>query len=147
MLEKAVLYIFNFSIILFCKRNSVDFQKQIKFIETVDCDYYDEEYELYKNRVKQFNTVLNLIQKHQKEIEELKTKYDKDTHTLQNQLDVANADRVEKDKIIDEMAARVYLTKEEREEMEKDIYNNVNHKGFADFVKRYIKMKVRKEND
>lgn len=39
-----------------------------------------------------------------KENEELKEKYDKDTHTLQNQLDIANADRVEKDKIIDLMA-------------------------------------------
>ena len=35
-----------------------------------------------------------------KEIKELKEKYDKDTHTLQNQLDIANADRVEKDKIM-----------------------------------------------
>lgn len=87
-------------------------------------------------------TVLNLIEKQQKEIAELKEKYDKDTHTLQNQLDLANADRVEKDKIIDEMAPRVYLTKEEREEMKKDIYNNVNHKGFADFVKRYFEKKV-----
>ena len=71
------------------KENINYFQKQIKFIETVDCDYYDEEYELYKNRVKQFNTILNLIQKQQAEISELKEKYDKDTHTLQNQLDVA----------------------------------------------------------
>lgn len=39
-----------------------------------------------------------------KENEELKAKYDKDTHTLQNQLDIANADRVGKDKIIDLMA-------------------------------------------
>lgn len=104
------------------KENINYFQEQIKFIETVDCDYYDEEYELYKNRVKQFKTVLNLIQKQQAEIEK-------------------------KDKIIDEMAARVYLNEEEREEMKKDIYNNVNHKGFADFVKRYFEMKVRKEND
>lgn len=51
------------------KENINYFQEQIKFIETVDCDYYDEEYELYKNRVKQFNTVLNLIQKQQAEIE------------------------------------------------------------------------------
>ena len=35
---------------------------------------------------------------------ELKEKYNKDTHTLQNQLDIANADIVEKDKIIDLMA-------------------------------------------
>lgn len=51
------------------KENINYFQEQIKFIETVDCDYYDEEYELYKNRVKQFNTVLNLIQKQQAELE------------------------------------------------------------------------------
>ncbi len=38
------------------------------------------------------------------EIKELKEKYNKDTHTLQNQLDIANADRIEKDKIIDLMA-------------------------------------------
>lgn len=44
--------------------------------------------------------ISNLIEKQQKEIKELKEKYDKDTHTLQNQLDIANADRVEKDKII-----------------------------------------------
>lgn len=50
------------------KENINYFQEQIKFIETVDCDYYDEEYELYKNRVKQFNTVLNLIQKQQAEL-------------------------------------------------------------------------------
>lgn len=29
-----------------------------------------------------------------KEIKELKEKYDKDTHTLQNQLDIANADKI-----------------------------------------------------
>lgn len=34
------------------KENINYFQEQIKFIETVDCDYYNEEYELYKNRAK-----------------------------------------------------------------------------------------------
>ena len=48
--------------------------------------------------------ILNLIENQQKEISELKAKYYKDTHTLQNQLDIANADRIEKDKIIDLMA-------------------------------------------
>lgn len=43
------------------------------------------------------------ILKKSKNIEELKQKYNKDTHTLQNQLDIANADRIEKDKIIDLM--------------------------------------------
>ena len=49
-------------------------------------------------------TILSDYKKMLKEIEELKEKYDKDTHTLQNQLDIANADRVEKDKIIKLMA-------------------------------------------
>ena len=42
------------------------FKEQIKFIEAVDCDYYEEEYELYKNRIKQFSTVLSLIKEQQK---------------------------------------------------------------------------------
>ena len=50
------------------------FKEQIKFIEAVDCDYYEEEYELYKNRIKQFSTVLSLIKEQQEEIENLKNK-------------------------------------------------------------------------
>ena len=57
------------------------FQEQIKFIENVDCDYYDEEYELYKNRAKQFNTILNLIQKQQAELE----KKDKEIEDWKNE--------------------------------------------------------------
>lgn len=45
------------------------FKEQIKFIEAVDCDYYDEEYKLYKNRVKQFETVLNMLKEKDAEIE------------------------------------------------------------------------------
>lgn len=45
------------------------FKEQIKFIEAVDCDYYDEEYELYKNRVKQFETILNMLKEKDAEIE------------------------------------------------------------------------------
>lgn len=45
------------------------FKEQIKFIEAVDCDYYDEEYELYKNRVKQFETVLNMLKENSEEKE------------------------------------------------------------------------------
>lgn len=45
-------------------------------------------------------TVLKALEQKDKEIQELKEKWNKDTHTLQNQLDLVNADRVEKDKII-----------------------------------------------
>lgn len=64
------------------------------------------------------DTVIQALEQKDKEIQELKKDnqhqwderckltfaYDKDTYTLQNQLDLANADRVEKDKIIDLMA-------------------------------------------
>lgn len=39
--------------------------------------------------------ILNLIEKLQKENEELRAKWDKDTHILQNKLDYANADRID----------------------------------------------------
>lgn len=43
-------------------------EDQIKFIEATDCDYYDEELELYQNRVKQFNTVLSMLEEKDKTI-------------------------------------------------------------------------------
>ena len=46
------------------------------------------------NTVKAYNTILNLIEKLQKENEELKAKWDKDTHILQNELDLTNADKI-----------------------------------------------------
>lgn len=49
------------------------FKEQIKFIEAVDCDYYDEEYELYKNRVKQFELVLNMLKENSAEIHQKNT--------------------------------------------------------------------------
>lgn len=55
------------------KKNINYFKEQIKFIEAVDCDYYDEEYELYKNRVKQFETVLSMIEKRDKQIDLMAT--------------------------------------------------------------------------
>ena len=44
------------------KKHIKYFEEQIKFIEATDCDYYDEELELYQNRVKQFNTVLFMLE-------------------------------------------------------------------------------------
>lgn len=41
--------------------------------------------------------------------DEIEQKYDKDTHILQNRLDLANAKNIEKDKIIDLMAK--YISK------------------------------------
>ena len=44
---------------------------------------------------KSIDNLLNLIEKLQKENEELRVKWDKDTHILQNKLDYANADRID----------------------------------------------------
>ena len=41
------------------------------------------------------------------ERDKIKQEYDKDTHILQNQLDLANAKNIEKDKIIDLMAEQL----------------------------------------
>ena len=43
------------------------FKKQIRFIEFVDRTYYAVEYKLYKNRVKQFETVLNMLKEQREE--------------------------------------------------------------------------------
>ena len=46
----------------YLKKHIKYFEEQIKFIEATDCDYYDEELELYQNRVKQFNIVLSMLE-------------------------------------------------------------------------------------
>ncbi len=53
------------------KKHIKYFEEQIKFIEATDCDYYDEELELYQNRVKQFNTVLSMLEEKDKQIDKL----------------------------------------------------------------------------
>ena len=45
----------------YLKKHIKYFEEQIEFIEATDCDYYDEELELYQNRVKQFNIVLSML--------------------------------------------------------------------------------------
>lgn len=51
------------------KKHIKYFEEQIKFIEATDCDYYDEELELYQNRVKQFNTILSMLKEKDKMID------------------------------------------------------------------------------
>ena len=53
----------------YLKKHIKYFEEQIKFIEATDCDYYDEEFELYQNRVKQFNTVLFMLEEKDKIID------------------------------------------------------------------------------
>ena len=58
--EKAIEYF---------KKHIKYFEEQIKFIEAADCDYYDEELELYQNRVRQFNIVLSMLKEKDKIID------------------------------------------------------------------------------
>lgn len=51
------------------KKHIKYFEEQIKFIEATDCDYYDEELELYQNRVKQFKTILSMLEEKDKIID------------------------------------------------------------------------------
>lgn len=61
--------------------------------------------------------ILNLIEKLQKENEELRAKWDKDTHILQNKLDYANADRID-------LAQQNKELRKENEELKQDRNNN-----------------------
>ena len=58
------------------------------------------------------DTLLNIIKKLQKENEELRAKWDKDTHILQNKLDYANADRID--------------LAQQNKELKQDYYNLIN---------------------
>ena len=55
----------------YLKKHIKYFEEQIKFIEATDCDYYDEELELYQNRIKQFNTILSMLEEKDKIIEQM----------------------------------------------------------------------------
>jgi hypothetical protein len=54
-----------------------------------------------------------------KENEELRAKWDKDTHILQNKLDYANADRID-------LTQQNKELRKENEELKKDYYNVIN---------------------
>ena len=83
---------------------SVKENSDMAFFET------DEDYYFLKaigHILSDYKRVLGMNEILLKENEELKTKYDKDTHKLQNDLDIANAKNIEKDKIIDLMASEI----------------------------------------
>lgn len=102
--------------------------------------------------LKSLAIVLKALEQKDKEIQELKAKYDKDTHTLQNQLDIANADRVEKDKIIKAMAKYLNST-----DIDEDICKTVskefnctlyqNEDFCINCIIAYFQKKAREENE
>lgn len=64
-------------VIEYLKEEIKYFERQIKFIETTECDYYDEELELYKNKVKEFNTILSMLEEKDKIIDLMVEEIDK----------------------------------------------------------------------
>ena len=129
-----------------------------KFIEK--CYKYDESVEIKGISVgeeyRMLNTVckaLNLIEKLQKENEELRAKWDKDTHILQNKLDYANADKInnyipvslveekieELDKRIDFLNTELTKCYIEREKLgsETDIDNNETYIFYMEEEKNF----------
>lgn len=80
----------------YLKKHIKYFEEQIKFIEATDCDYYNEELELYQNRIKQFNTILSMLE--EKDIKLIETK----EANRQLSIELKN-----KDKIIDLMANHI----------------------------------------
>ena len=113
-----------------------------KFIEK--CYKYDESVEIKGISVgeeyRMLNTVckaLNLIEKLQKENEELRAKWDKDTHILQNKLDYANADRID----LAQQNKELRKENEELKEKENKIYKEV-HESLA--FEKFLIVKERK---
>lgn len=144
------------------------FKRYINFQESTIDDYYKMDEEYYKDQIEQLElstqllkTILNLIENQQialeqkyKEIQELKEKWNKDTHILQNQLDLANADRVEKDKIIDltvDFIDDIWTLDDEQEDCfiprEFSNIDDCIKKSCKACIKQYFKEKVSKEND
>lgn len=109
------------------------------------------------------DNIKNYLEQKDKEISELKEDnqhqwderckltfaYDKDTHTLQNQLDVANADRVEKDKIIKAMAKYINSTDKDEDVCREtgDTFNCAEYRNCEECIIEFFKKKARKENE
>lgn len=110
------------------------FQEQIKIIENFDCDYYEEEYELYKNRIKQFNTILNLIQLQQKKVE-IKNKI----------IEFCNKDLTEQVRIL---LAKYWLTHTNDEVFETfgcDYVPNIEYQNKAREIKDILELELHKK--
>ena len=125
--EEAIEYI----------QKQIDYYKeQIKFIEAVDSDYYDEEYELYKNRIKQFETVLNMLK-------------EKDKLYHKALADLVKADRknIENEMVIDLMAETIRKLAISLASY-KGSYNKetINFTGNIKGIKQYFERKVENGN-
>ena len=110
------------------------FKKQIKFIEAVDRTYYEAEYKLYKNRVKQFETVLNMLKEKDEKIESLEKTLDKRfIYVTEARTVYSRLMQLDKESIVqDDLKRRNELNQcIKAEEKYKELY----HKALGDLVK------------
>lgn len=81
------------------------------------------------------------------ERDKIKQEYDRDTHILQNQLDLANAKNIEKDKIIDLMAEEIsksIINTCPNEDYNYDLdYENKCNDNYKECWKQYFENKVK----
>lgn len=95
-------------------------KKAIELLEDIKNSTWCTKYIMSRDS-KNAETILNLMQKQQSELEK-------------------------KDKIIDLMAPQIYLTKEQRREMREYIWTSNKPKDFKSFVKQYFERKAENEN-
>lgn len=133
------------------------FKEQIKFIEAVDSDYYDEEYELYKNRVKQFETILSMLKEKDKEIEfqkdirnTEKNRHKKTEKSLKGIINKQNTELAEKNAEIERLNRQIDLMAETIRKLAISLasyegsYNKetINFTGNIKDIKQYFEQKV-----
>ena len=111
------------------KKHIKYFEEQIKFIEATDCDYYDEELELYQNRVKQFNTVLSMLKEKDNRINQLENMnkfQSKDIKKIVDYTFELNKEIEQQDKIIDLMSEQLTTPIHDKKWIKKYYENKVN---------------------
>lgn len=127
--------------------NAIYSQMKVKNDNDEDIQYYKKEIQSIKNIVdnylkekaradkleKEYSAMLTELDENEcdykrvlKENEELKNRWDKDTHILQNDLDIANAKNIEKDKIIDLMSEQLITPIHDKKWIKKYYENKVN---------------------
>ena len=135
-----------------------DYKKVLKENEELNnrCKNLDEEAQAYVEELMGDSTLKDrIINRLNKENEELKAKWDKDTHILQNKLDYANADRIDLAQQNKELRSRIPSLEngtytgdiEGLLKLEKEIVKRDNEiKQLKEEVSQYKKIKEISEN-
>lgn len=104
-----------------------------------------------ENSIEEAKRLFEAIMKIADERDKIKQEYDRDTHILQNQLDLANAKIIELNKMIDLMAKYIGKTDDEtfcdEDKYERDIEDNVIgcDEDCQECVKQYFERKVEED--